>query len=296
VDVFFLRIFPSKLDIAIGANVVFLHKITIKFATFGVNILGVIRTDQWLDEDFEHPEKLCQKAEPEQVGGEQFYRYLQTFGMYTPSRYTKANYTKLKDRKVWELIERWYQKYRKLWSGPESNIYIFPIQMKNPLFSGQSIQKSGVSFPNKIYLFLAPVDDIKEWEALFVHEYHHVTRMHYLNKDLMDYTLLDSLVFEGLAEHAVLEYCGEKYLAQSTKQYADRQLLRYWKSHFKDNLSRKKKESIHDQLLYGKSLLPNMIGYALGFKLIEDFKKNEGFKTTRYIKKDSSVFLQGDYS
>lgn len=44
--------------------------------------------------------------------------------------------------------------------------------------------KSGVSFPNQLFLFIGEVENDKELEALFIHEYHHVCRIHHQKKIL----------------------------------------------------------------------------------------------------------------
>ena len=74
--------------------------------------------------------------------------------------------------------------------------------------------KAGVSFKNKMFLFLTPLQDEKELEALIVHEYHHVCRLNKLVKPLDEYTLIDSIVMEGFAEYVVTKYCGKEYNAK----------------------------------------------------------------------------------
>ncbi len=65
-----------------------------------------------------------------------------------------------------------------------------------------------------MFLFLTPLEDEKELEALIIHEYHHVCRMNKITKPIQEYTLLDSMVMEGLAEYTVENYCGKNYNAK----------------------------------------------------------------------------------
>ena len=56
---------------------------------------------------------------------------------------------------------------------------------------------------------------------MLIHEYHHVCRLHHLKKDQKEYTLLDTMIMEGLAERTVGKYLGTKYLANWTKLYQE---------------------------------------------------------------------------
>ena len=101
------------------------------------------------------------------------YRYLSGFGMYRPSPSSWEGMRWLHKEKIWHKIEHLWQKYKRRWKGPSVKIFIFP---KNPpgIFANRGEDlKSGISFPGQIILFLCPVGDEKELEALFVHEYHH---------------------------------------------------------------------------------------------------------------------------
>jgi uncharacterized protein YjaZ len=47
----------------------------------------------------------------------------------------------------------------------------------------------------------------------------------------------------------------------------------------KEQLNTKKFEKKHDELLYGGGRLPNLLGYAAGYHLIEHFYKNNNYST-----------------
>nr|WP_259546045.1 DUF2268 domain-containing protein [Heyndrickxia oleronia] len=247
--------------------------------------IGVIRTDQWLEELMDQPEKICKKIDPTIKNARAYYEYLQFFGMYRPHRRSKDLLEVLKEKQAWEKMAQYYKKYKKLWSGPEINIYILPINKYNHGLIRQTNGKSGVTFKDKILFFIGEIEDEKEWEALFIHEYNHATRMQHMKGNALDYTLLDSLVLEGLAEYAVEHYCGEKYLAKWTKGYSDKMLKRFWKSDFESRLTLKKRNPLHDDLLFGRKLVPHMIGYAIGYKIISEYNK----KTIYSINKLFSV-------
>lgn len=258
--------------------------------------MGIIRTDVWMEEAFSKPELFLETIKQGREDPEDFYHYLQRFGMYRPSRQAEQIFTALKKAGAWEKIGEYHAKYKKLWNGPDPDIYIFPVRNGNGFNFGRSRGKSGVTLPGAVFLFLAPVRDRKEWEALFVHEYHHAARMSRLKKPPRDYTLLDSLVFEGLAEHAVLEYVGEEYVSETSKRYSEKQKKHAWQQFFKKYLAAGKEEKIHDDLLFGRKYVPPMMGYALGYHLIEKYKTAHSFSTIANLGHRSEIFAEGMFT
>lgn len=250
-----------------------------------------MRTDNWLEKWMDEPLKVCKKVVSEQENIRSFYEYLKFFGMYQPSRLSRNIFNNLKEMNVWEKVNKIFLKYKKLWNGPDIPIYIFPINANNRQLIRQTNGKSGVTFKNKMFLFLSSTNDEKEWEALFVHEYHHATRMNKIKKEVKDYNLLDSLILEGLAEYAVQEYCGEKYLNIWCKTYSEKQLKFYWNNDFKDKLEINRNYSIHDDLLFGKKFVPAMMGYALGYRIIVEYSRKHDLTTMKGLSMQSEELL-----
>lgn len=237
---------------------------------------GVENTDIWLKDSLNDPIEICRKICQSRDDNEpkKLYHYLLQFGMYRPSSKSKTIYEELLESQTWEKVTKYFYLYKEKWNGPNIPIYIFPLDHKNSLFMKQNIRKkSGVSFLNQIFLFLTNLEDDKEIEALLVHEYHHVCRMTGLNYPVEEYTLLDSIIMEGLAEDAVHEYVGKKYVAEWSYPLPKDTFERYWKIYLKDQLSLKKSEKLHDQLLFGKGLFPNMLGYTIGYNIIRKFRE-----------------------
>ena len=253
--------------------------------------LGVVRTDEWLEKEIDRPWELCRKAAPEHEDYYDFYRYLCQFGMYRRSRQAKNIFIQLKATNVWNKIEQLYTYYQKKWDGDNVDIFIFPMDHRNRRFISETKGKSGITFGDKMFLFLTEIDSEKNLESLFIHEYHHVNRMKRLAKKASDYTLLDSLIFEGMAEHAVKEYCGEAYIASWCKEYPERELQYVWDRYFKHHIHISRMDRKHDDLLFGQRGLPKMIGYAIGYKLINDYKKKHSYKTKDHFGTDSSIFI-----
>jgi uncharacterized protein YjaZ len=242
--------------------------------------MGIVQTDVWLEADFENPAKICKRLLPVFKGLDttQVYDQLVRFGMYKPNRGTKQIFEKLKKNEVWSKVELLFQQYKEKWNGPDIPIYIFPIGQQSGLFSRRDDKtRGGVSFPDKMFLFLSNHVNLKELEALFVHEYHHVCRLNKQNKKFEDYTLLDSIIIEGLAEYSVMKHCGRQFLAEWCSMYSEAEMKKLWEKYLKNKMEKKKNERGHDELLFGGGRIPSLLGYAVGFKIVEDYFSNNHY-------------------
>ncbi|MEH7113022.1 DUF2268 domain-containing protein [Neobacillus niacini] len=256
--------------------------------------MGIIQTDKWLEDEFEHPTKICEKLLPAFNGlsAPKIYHQLAEFGMYRPSDRTKEIFHSMKENKTWEVVERVLLDYRKKWRGPDIPIYLFPIgQQRSFFFRQEEKVKGGVSYPDKMFLFLSTSLTTKEIEALFVHEYHHICRLTQQTKRFEDYTLLDSIIIEGLAEYAVLVNCGRSYLADWCSMYTESELKNLWKKYLGGNLELKKSAHKHDELLYGLGRVPKLLGYAAGFKIVENYYKDHHYSTRLSFKLPAKKYL-----
>lgn len=241
--------------------------------------MGIVNTEEWLNDNFDEPLKICTKLKPffQELNEKEIYAYLKKFMMYNPSRNTRNTFQQMKESNLWRNTENIFLKYQKLWDGPNVPVYIFPMEVGKGLFIRNTQNKCGVSFQDKMFLFLGDVKDKREIEAVFVHEYHHVCLLRKLNKKLAEYSLLDSIVMEGLAEKAVEKYCGKDYLADWCRKYSDKDIKKWWDSYVFPNLCRKKNERIHDQILYGVGRYPSMLGYSVGYHIVERFYREKNF-------------------
>ncbi len=287
---------------------------------YGSDENGVINTKNWLDQHFFDPSEIFKlllseksadiyQAEVKQVRQSEhkkkskkvpnplhFYKYLQRFGMYSPSRQSHQIYNELKKKDVWSTVQQSFTKYKQKWNGPDIPIYIFPFSNQSSLFARPSNKKSGVSFHDKLFLFLTPNLNETEIEALLVHEYHHVCRLNHIDKTIEEYTLLDSIILEGLAEAMVEENCGKHCLATWCSQYSDNQLQQYWKKYLKNNLALKKDQPQHEHLLFGGRGVPNMLGYAVGYQIVQTYKKTNYLTDSESFTIDAHDFLYGKFS
>ncbi|MDQ0268747.1 DUF2268 domain-containing protein [Cytobacillus purgationiresistens] len=239
--------------------------------------MGVIRTDQWLKESFDKPEELIKPllTDFNEDDSHKLYAFLETFGMYSPNRRSKKIFDQLVEKDSWETVERLHKKYKKKWQGPDVPIYIFPIAAGGIFSDWHGGMKSGLSFSDKIFLFLPVLQDEKELEALFVHEYHHVCRINKQQKTINQFNLLDSIVLEGLAEYAVEMNCGKQYRSKWCTKFTRDEIEEYWNRYVKDHLDVKKNKRVHDQVLFGGKRYPRMLGYSVGYEIISIFRERE---------------------
>jgi uncharacterized protein YjaZ len=97
---------------------------------------------------------------------------------------------------------------------------------------------------------------------------------------------------EGLAEHAVLDCCGEDYLIKGNRTYSNDEMERIWHHQFEQNIDVRRSESLHDRLLYGQSFSRSMLGYTIGYYLVEKYrKKDKDFTINKSFKTPAEQFL-----
>jgi uncharacterized protein YjaZ len=235
--------------------------------------MAVINTRDLLESDFAKPSKIIEKyntfiSEPDPG---QFYQYLKSHGMYTPSLRVKKDLGRLIDEDIWGRTKQIFKKYMQLWDGFDIPVFIFPYRESGGWTRSRS-NKSGLAFKDKLFLFVNSSISEKELEAVFVHEYHHVCRLNLLEKNSDKFTLLDSMIMEGLAEFAVSKHVGTEYLAHWTSLYSEKELLTHYQRYLKDRLQTTRTERLHDELLLGIKSYPTMLGYCMGYYLVNKSK------------------------
>ena len=218
--------------------------------------------------------KLFPDAPPEAI-----YHELLRNGLFEPIEWVHLNETvqQLEENNVWQVIKKEYKRLKKLWDGPKVNIYIYPLTKKRPEIAGIKANKNGVAYNSALFLFVSNELSKDELTALFAHEYHHICRLLYLKKAPYDMQLKDSIVIEGMAECAVQEVYGEKWLSPWTKRYSMQEARAMWEQFFVPALHIKGVEN-HHPFLYGDKNkgLPRWIGYCVGYYIVQSYLQNHG--------------------
>lgn len=237
--------------------------------------MSVIRTDKWLWDVYDQPLELCEKLKryfDENVSAADIHQHLAMHGMYhQPVKNGKKLIKRLQRHNIWDIIRQEEKDLQKDWDGPDIPIFILPADSYNRKLRREQNGKSGLTFSDKLFLFVSEDNTEKEIRALFTHEYNHVCRLAKFNKKEKDYVLLDTVILEGLAENAVRERLGKDYTANWTSYYPDEKLNRMCRNLILPNQHAPKASRTHLQILYGLGLYPAMAGYCAGYYLVKRY-------------------------
>lgn len=205
-----------------------------------------------------------------------YYELLQN-GLFEPtdSAELEEMVASLEKNNIWQLADKEYGRLRKLWNGPEVDIYIYPLTKKRPSIDGLKANKNGVAYKNALFLFVTPELTEQEFYALLAHEYHHICRISHLGSSPAEHSLKESIVIEGMAEAAVEELYGEEWLSPWARRYTTEEAIEMWKRQFIPSLDIKGVVN-HRPFLYGdrRMKLPQWSGYSIGYRMIKSFLQN----------------------
>ncbi|MEC1177930.1 DUF2268 domain-containing putative Zn-dependent protease [Metasolibacillus meyeri] len=206
-------------------------------------------------------------------------------GLFQPFEWQQAEQL-LQNIEIWSILEQEYERLRTLWHGPDVEIYILPITM------GAS-KKNGIVYRNGLFLFVSEGLHVEELRALLAHEYNHICRLHYLNREPSQLTLQDSLIIEGLAECAVEELYGEQWLLPWTKRYTVGQVLPIWEKYFTPALQLVDVEK-HQPFLFGNyENLPSWIGYCIGYRIVKSFQETNDLTAVQLLHMPTEIIVDG---
>ncbi len=244
--------------------------------------MSIVRTDKWMDAGLPIEEQILTYLEMRDAS---LIRELRKNGMSSFNRQAEQVFSQMKKNEQWKALNDIFDRYRKQMKGPDVPVFLLPS--RGNLFA--AAKKSGVAFKNMVFLFIPNGISDVELEALFVHEYHHACRLHRLKGE--NDTLLDTLIMEGLAEKAVAEFCGEKYLAPWITGFNVKELDVLIQSSYQAHFSIKKNNSKHDDLVYGLRSVPRMAGYAVGYHLVNRYCCKKKMTTMKMLATPSLDFI-----
>lgn len=238
--------------------------------------MTVVRTDIWIAESYGDPFKVCKQLTKyfPAASAAEIYHHLLTFGMYSSTEQGRELGKKLLMNNVWEITAKEMKLLRSKWDGPAVPVFIFPSDSDNKDLILEFNGKSGLSYADKLFLFISPHNTETDVKALLTHEYNHVCRLNKFQKRENEYTLLDTIILEGLAEMAVEERFGKSSTSLWTSLYSDRQLAGLWEDFVYPNRHHVIKSPIHDEVLYGLGDCPHMAGYCVGYYVVRNFMKD----------------------
>ncbi|WP_407269458.1 DUF2268 domain-containing protein [Radiobacillus sp. PE A8.2] len=269
--------------------------------------MSVLATNEWLKdyikskkntrkEDFQiQQDFLCKSLTSyfQDATAYDIHLHLLNHGMFAPSRSDKEVIKAFFTQNYWNKTTKLISYLRKKWDGPDVPIMIFPSDHQNTYLQMELHGVNGLSYLDKCILFLPKETDNLRLKALVTHEYNHVCRLQALEKSESELNLLDGIVLEGLAEYAVLDLVGEKYLGKWTSLYDTELAKKYWEKWLSSNLSLKKSDERHELFMYGKGNIPKWLGYNAGFHLVSSYTEKHETSMNELLALSSEVILEG---
>lgn len=262
-------------------------------------MMPIIQTNKWLENYISESEHVHPRQYPnvqldaiirplapffdEKIPLEEIHFHLARQGLFRPDRNSQQMVHDFLQSKLWQTTEAEYKKLKQEWSGHEVPIILLPSDTENPVLKRSFNGKAGLSYEDKVFLFIPPQLAPMEQKALLTHEYHHACRLNRLKQEEDDLTLLDSIVMEGLAEYAVEERLGKTHRALWTTLYSQQMATRWWRAFLMPNLEVSKQSPKHQALLYGGGRYPKWVGYNVGYHLVKSFVENEQATTTEML-------------
>lgn len=258
--------------------------------------MTVINTEKWLEIAYHTPEKLYQKISNyfPHPNPKEIKELLIKHGMYfKPDHNWKACLNTWKEKNIWKVIQKEEKLLKQEWYGKDVLIFILPSNTYDRNIREQYNGRAGLAFRDKLFLFISQNSKVNEIKALFTHEYNHCCRLIHNSKKEKNYTLLDLIVMEGLAENAVYERFGDELLAPWTSYYSDRELEEIWKRLLLPNKDLPKTSSKANKILYGLDLYPTMAGYSVGYYLVKEYMRqtSKGSKELLHIPSEEIALI-----
>jgi len=172
-------------------------------------------------------------------------------------------------------------------------VNILPLPQNNSFYQNEMNGIVAYTIERKIYIHISPIkfiNNINVFESLLIHEFQHVLR-NFLFKSPK--SLLDVLIDEGLSELFVKEMLGEDRVNNWALKNDECILSNYYQIFFENILCTDKK--FISEFLNGSNdkKIPLWLGYSLGYRIVDAFrKKNKGIDLIDIIKISSSDILK----
>ncbi|TRZ77363.1 hypothetical protein D4R87_02900 [bacterium] len=168
---------------------------------------------------------------------------------------------------VLKIVKQAIKKCKKIIPSTITEIYVFPSYgsfVKNKMDGSTGYS----SWKNCMLVFIDPT--CKKWKeslsSTIIHEYlHTVTHQHHKWE-----TLLDSLIFEGLAENFT------EYIEKNISTWANSLNLKQSQEYFKKltNNLYSEDEIVYHSVFFGNKKYPQWAGYAIGYNIVKSFLNN----------------------
>ncbi|WP_102347342.1 DUF2268 domain-containing protein [Bacillus sp. Marseille-P3661] len=267
--------------------------------------MAIIRTDHWLRQYVDQKnyslsaqrKLICNPLISYFKDASVFevHEHLLSHGLFPPLP-TLNEIDQLEKNNVWGFLQKEFSILRSEWKGPDVPLFIFPSNMQNRSLKEEFNGKTGLSYKDKIFLFISAKNSYDELKALLTHEYNHTCRLNILKVD--DLNFLQTIILEGLAENAVEERIGKKYLAPWTSVYTREQAIKLWYKYLRNNANMKASSPKFQHLLFGTKFYPKYLGYNVGYHITKSYceKFNPSSAKTLLTTSAESILKGSDFN
>ena len=188
---------------------------------------------------------------------------LSVFGSGKIKKIPKINFNK---KIILKIIERSIKKCYKIFPLKPTRIFVFP---SFNTFKKRRMQGIGGFCPGKsnILIDLNPTSGWKNaLEKVIYHEFNHSI----VSLPPKKWALIDSLIFEGLADNFIQHFCHEK-LPPWSKALSLKESKKFFKKI--KNLLSLRSYKIHCQVFFENKKYPLWTGYSIGYQIVKSFLK-----------------------
>lgn len=213
-------------------------------------------------------EESLKKSIERRIGGGSIDKYVQ--------------FSVAEEKKISEIVQQALRECDKVLPIPlQQHVFVFPYFPKDAdsLFGGVMAY---ADYTCVFHLFLASDYSDVELKRTIAHELNHTIYFYNHFDRFGDYTLLDQVVIEGLAEHFVLAVFGgqvSRWSLALSEQEALTGLAEI------KTLLDSRDHRIHNEVLYGNEGFKRWTGYSLGYWIVKEFLEKQPSLTWEEIMK-----------
>ncbi|WP_078579768.1 DUF2268 domain-containing putative Zn-dependent protease [Salipaludibacillus agaradhaerens] len=228
---------------------------------------------------------------------EEWFHFLHEQGLLPVNSETKKEWFHWRKNVNVKELELFIKKMRSIFQGPDTEIFIFPLNRNHGAILEGLDGKNGITFPVFILAFWKATLPERDQKALLLHEYHHASRLFHRGENERSVSLLESMIMEGLAEWEVAKQLGETHMAPWTKNYDRRMLLAWWKDVYQHYVLLQGRHTYKSLLFGGERRIPPLTGYKLGYDIVRTHlsHKEAPEDSLTLLKKAPETFLTGPY-
>lgn len=209
---------------------------------------------------------------------------LLSHGLFHPEQTDKAYIRKWLEKDYKLKVTQVFNQLKQAWDGPEVNIFILPFNLNDH----SSITGSGLSFTDKILLFLSLEPEKHLIETIMTHEYSHVLRLQTIHHEEV-IQLKDAIIMEGIAEVITRRKYGKSLLPNITPDILTIENL--YKQWILPNLEIRSTHPLYQHLMYGNESMPQYLGYYIGTYLVERWQKSYLVSDNQLIRQPTNDFF-----